>query len=939
MLTRLPVLFIVALLAVAPALAQTPAPDPTEVPEPIAEESPDESSEESPEATATEPPAAPAIERDPDARSVRYDIRVRVDGNVLQGEADIEIDPVGAAEMRTIVLFLFPNILSERLAGEDSRSYPTIHPKRFRRGGMQLTSLATAAGEALPWTGVDLRRPDGKGREILLPQGTAIRATLPEPATGTVKLKARFEVVVPERFGTFSWYEEDLFLTGGWYPMVAPRSPSGAWDLEGELPRVDSRVTADVAADHWLLLGNLLSPPAPGEDGRRTATQEILDRPNVLLAVADALYLKQGESVRVVQTEKRVRHARRIRDSADDALEFLANERVGTSLASSGGTIVYEAPLTRELSFHDAPVGVVSFRIYRVLPFLKRYHDAHVARSAIASMVRDRVYERESGEDAAWVLDAVTWHLALRWQEKAHEGMRDIRDYARPLSFLPAVDLVLNTPDFPFAAEYYDNWYFTDLVRDDITRFNHLRPNGRVAFEKLVDLVGKERAEEVMAAYLESGPEGSGLRATAERVTGQDLDWFFEQWRAPLPRVNYVLEKVMQERMENGEWISQIRLSREGSRIREPVQVRARVKGPDAEHTWMASDEKSDVIELYTKEKPDALELDFKNRLIETNRKDNRWPAQWRVLLQYLWLDYEFKLNTMDVAAGVQFERSNDLSDEIDLGAFVVQQSKGAQLGYVHSFGPPTFYRGLLHRIGAIVIVEDLDERFGKDGLHVVPGFDPGVSDVDATLGISPIYRYDSRDDWRFSRFGTRVFLSGEVGTSIKGPASKYAQVEAEAIHLTKLTDNNVFAVQVKGGTFVLTDPADVPLSKLFYLGGIDDVRGISAPDIVGPTKFVSSFEWRHFAFHNLDVNMWFSRMRQVQGALFLDTGYIAPRTDAVRPMNDWVTDVGYGFRLHYDLFGVRPMVFRADLAQRVDDLRSDDEIDVRLYIGAGQSF
>jgi hypothetical protein len=809
---------------------------------------------------------------------------------------------------------------------------------------MQLTSLTTADGTALPWTGVDLSRPDGRGGVVLLPSGTAIRATLPEAATGTVTLIAQFEVHVPERYGTFSWYEDDLFLSGGWYPLVGARTAAGDWDLAGDFPRADANVELDLPADHWAIVGRDLSAPAEGENGRRLVSGAVRDRPHVLLVVADSLYVKQGGGIRVLQPEKAVRHARRMRDTAEEAIDFLEERHL--FLSSSGSvslpstdTLLYEAPLTRELAFHDAPVGVVSFRTYRVLPFFWRYHDVHVARATMAAKLRDGVYEKEPGDDAPWVLDAVVWHLALQFQKKTHEGMRDVRDYARPFSFIPAVDLVLNTPDFPFAAEYYDNWYFTDLVRDDVTRFNHLRPNGRVAFEKLIDLVGPEEAKEVMDAYLVATPADGGFRKVAERVLGQDMGWFFEQWRRPLPRVNYVLEHLLTAQSKNGEWITQIKLSRTGEDVKEPVEVRARAKGPDAHEVW-DPDEGEKIIELYTKEKPEALELDWRNRLIETNRRDNRWPPKWRMLLQYAWVDYEFKLNTLDAAAGFQFERSNDLRDEIDVGAFLLQQSKGAQVGYVHSMGPPTFYRGLLHRVGAFVLFEDLEEGFAKDGLHVVPGFDPQVSRVNSTLGANFIYRYDSRDDWRFSRFGTRAFLSSEIGASVSGPRAQYQLIEGDVVHLRRVTDNNVLALQVKGGTFVLTDPADVPLSKLFYLGGIDDVRGISAPDIVGPTKFMTTLEWRHFALHDLDVNLYLQRMRSLQGALFVDTGYISPRTGDVPPLNDWVTAVGYGFRQHYELFGIRPMVLRIDIAQRVDNLFLEEKRpDVRFYVGAGQSF
>src|SRR5439155_5396510 len=126
--------------------------------------------------------------------------------------------------------------------------------------------------------------------------------------------------------------------------------------------------------------------------------------------------------------------------------------------------------------------------------------DLHLARATIAALVRDRVYALEPGDDAGWVLDAVSWHLARSWQIERGR-LRDVRDYVKPFSFLPAVDVVLTNPDFPFAAEFYDNFYFTDVQRDDVRRFNNLRPNGRVALEKLIDRLGEETAGQLVDRY------------------------------------------------------------------------------------------------------------------------------------------------------------------------------------------------------------------------------------------------------------------------------------------------------------------------------------------------------------------------------------------------------------------------------------------------------
>src|SRR5439155_336462 len=63
---------------------------------------------------------------------VRYHLDATVDGGDLAGSETIEIDPVGGVVPSEVVLFLFPNLLRERLPFEDSRSFYTIQPVRWR---------------------------------------------------------------------------------------------------------------------------------------------------------------------------------------------------------------------------------------------------------------------------------------------------------------------------------------------------------------------------------------------------------------------------------------------------------------------------------------------------------------------------------------------------------------------------------------------------------------------------------------------------------------------------------------------------------------------------------------------------------------------------------------------------------------------------------------
>src|SRR5207248_783324 len=157
------------------------------------------------------------------------------------------------------------------LPGVDSKSFFAVSPARWHAGSMQLLSLTLGTGANLTPSSEELERRDDLGNFLELPKGVAVRAPLPSAASGTVTLRARFRVHVPERFGTFAWYRDELFLTGGWYPMVAPRDAAGRWDTGGALPRADADVDVDAPADRWIVLDGIPSAPAPGVERNRVS--------------------------------------------------------------------------------------------------------------------------------------------------------------------------------------------------------------------------------------------------------------------------------------------------------------------------------------------------------------------------------------------------------------------------------------------------------------------------------------------------------------------------------------------------------------------------------------------------------------------------------------------------------------------------------------------
>ena len=67
------------------------------------------------------------------------------------------------------------------------------------------------------------------------------------------------------------------------------------------------------------------------------------------------------------------------------------------------------------------------------------------------------------------------------------------------------------------------------------------------------------------------------MRASAERVSGRDLRWFFDQWVHRVGNVDYALDDVDVERRAGGDWLTRVRVERHGDYVHPmPLGVRTR---------------------------------------------------------------------------------------------------------------------------------------------------------------------------------------------------------------------------------------------------------------------------------------------------------------------------------------------------------------------------
>lgn len=857
---------------------------------------------------------------------LQYEIDATVSAQEVQGTAMVSFRYQGEAEQDSFLFLLYPNRY-ETIAPEiNDLNYFRIYPTGFNPGSMTV-EVNTGRIRRLP-------------REEF--PGHAFASWTPEEPVEPgelVQVKMSFHTRIPEKFGTFGAWRRVMLVSGGWYPMLVNDQDVQDWSYQRLLLLANYKVTLSAPKESWVILDDQVFSPGVGIDAPDNASERLVvvdakNRSGMFLCLAKRLVEYRRDGIRLLLLKRDLKRARRVLDVMEDVRNWLSLR--GIALPDKD-VVILEGYLTRELTFGRATLPVVSFRTYKLWTPLKRYHDLHVARAYLVGALREKISSRELPGDGLWIQEGIGWELAELYMSQKGSP-RDPRDYLRHLSWISAVDMVLYGERFPFVAEYYGNFYWSDPLRDDVSRYGHQTFNGHVAFEKLKDLIGVARVEELINHYLKSEEGSGGLEVVAESVAQRDLDAFFRQWRSSPPHVNYRVEGF-ESVPDEDRWNTKIAVKRVGDLVDGPVEVEVRA-GPEQKILEWNPEGGTELIEVESVNPVESVQLDPRGRLWEQVRWDNQEPRAWKWVLQYFYLDVDFKIGKPSAGAGFEFQRTWDPRNELDTRFFWTQESKGGAVGYVRSFGPPTWYRGLLHRFGAFLVVERLNNDFARNGVNVIPGFDPNASEVDMSLGLDLGYRYDSRLDFRWPQHGSRASFWVEGGVGLPNRTSPYFLWSSHLVHLIPFTPRSVLALQSKAGAFFATHPRGVPLPKLFFMGGIQDLRGMSEPEVVGPARLLFSAEWRWYLLRHLDWNFWFLRVRGLQPSFFVDAGTVTPGALVIPSLKQWYSDAGLALRTHFDFLGVRPMVLRIDLAQRTDTyLRDQGVADVRLYLGMGQSF
>jgi hypothetical protein len=112
------------------------------------------------------------------------------------------------------------------------------------------------------------------------------------------------------------------------------------------------------------------------------------------------------------------------------------------------------------------------------------------------------------------------------------------------------------------------------------------------------------------------------LRASAQRASGRDLGWFFDEWVHHVGLTDYALRDANVIRTSDGRWMTRALVTRRGEyRHAMPVGVRTRNGWTLARANALAD---RDIVEILTAEQPLEVRLDPQHTTVDWDRRNDK---------------------------------------------------------------------------------------------------------------------------------------------------------------------------------------------------------------------------------------------------------------------------------------------------------------------------
>ncbi len=564
--------------------------------------------------------------------SYRIDVKLDPVAKTLQGKQTLTYVNASPDALSELPFHLYLNAF----AGPD-----TIF---MREGGGQLRG-DQADLNAPGWIKVNdvrlasspLSLAGGEGQHLSLTYNddrTVMTVTLPAPLApgATLMLDMDFAAQLPKVFARTGWWGDDFFMVGQWFPKIAVYDDLGwhSWPFHANAEFFADFGVYDVSitVPQSYVVGATGFPQGSQDNGDGTKTETFHAADVIDFAwTASPHYqtaTRQWNDVEIVllyQPEHQA-YVGRYLEATQQAIEFYV-QRVGPYVykrltivdppAAAGGAGGMEYPM-----LVTSGVGMMGIP---ELPGSAVYDVEMVTMHEIGHNWFGMVVATNEAEEP-WLDEGFTDFISV-------EALDHF--YGRNTSMIDAPFLKLGSGQSrrleylvnPRVPSYGKAWEFTGMLDYSIAAYS--KPV--MALTTLKNTLGQELFWRVLqtyyARYQFKHPRTEDFIAVAEEISGQQLDWFFDQAVYGDGVLNYAVESVASQRQSDKSYQSQAIVKNLGT-ISFPVTVRAAfADGAQVDEIW---DGQGTHTFAYTRARPLAwvhIDPSRKLAMMELDLQDN----------------------------------------------------------------------------------------------------------------------------------------------------------------------------------------------------------------------------------------------------------------------------------------------------------------------------
>ncbi|MFQ5455233.1 MAG: BamA/TamA family outer membrane protein [Nitrospirota bacterium] len=857
-----------------------------------------------------------------DLESISYKIDARFDDRKkeISGNVIISFRNSFTKEIREISLFLYPNIYRDRKF--QSRQYNNrSYPNGFHKGWMDITFVEDKDGKRLTYTTIKSDIDILKGEKDIL---VKVIPDIPIDRGKKVELKIGFITHIPEKLGVFGYFNGLTTLQGGWHPYLA-RQICGEWQFE--LPPQDADFLVNLSLDKDLIAAasGEIEEEITGDDNKRIIIRE-REMPFLSLSISryfsKNIIRQDNLKISYFYLQKEERYTKAISDVVKEALSFF-QDRYGRQDIKT--MIITESYLHNDLSYNSYRSIFLSNRFFKVIPLLKRYHEARLVKSIFFYLWKEILpYEED------WVLEGLAGIDAASYIKIKFHNEFSLEGLLRPISFIPIFDQILYSKALPLRNIYFKGPAPLSF-RTDMQLFNNIRPDGSYILFKLKNFLGKEIFESIYQNYIRMVKDGKRplFKELSQELSKKDLEWFYTQWLKRNPNIDFGIEFIWEEKID-GIYHTTIAIRKEGKGI-EPLKIYLKEKnGKELLYLW---DGKSPYHEeIFKTSSPiSVVELDPDRETGDLNRINNREPHRLKVLLERITGRYDLQSKMLEYNIGLSFQRLYDNDNILRLDLSRTEDIYGMGGAYTHLFRHKMF-RGYQQSITGGISFEKPNAAIAQDN-----GEDKfiGRFRLIHTMGKSgfPIYsdviQRITGGEFPYSTIST------EYHQRITGGRYPYAlKINLDIRKYISFSKYHRIALKALLGR----SAGSYNGAKRYFLGGAGGMRGYRQLTFIGENIDIISAEYRFPLITNLEFNLsGLALAHIIQGAIFADTGTVSNERDIFR-FKDYKSDIGVGIRIYFDSFGIYPTIGRIDAAIPINTQIKEEE-KPHFYISVGQPF